>query len=266
VNSIDRLGPAPLDRLCAIAREAGAEVMRHYGSDVECRQKADASPVTAADVAAEGIIVSALQAWQAAIAIVSEESALPELSERRTWERYWLVDPLDGTKEFLAGNGEFTVNIALVEGDRPVLGVVLAPAFDLVYCAGCGLGAWRQAGRARPRPISSRAWQQGDPARIVESRSHPSRELEDYLTSIRVVERIRLGSSLKFCRVAEGSADLYPRFGPTMAWDVAAGDCVYRHSAPAGERLSPIAYDVVSLRVPGFVLGRESVAPAAIGA
>ncbi len=257
MTGVDRV--SPLDRLCAIAREAGREILRHYGTASASWRKADSSPVSTADLAAERLIVGALTAWDAAIPIVSEESAAPEASLRRSWERYWLVDPLDGTKEFLARNGEFTVNIALVEGGRPVLGVVLAPALDVVYCAGRGCGAWRQSGSARPERISSRVWQDGEPARVVESRSHPSPALEAYLASIRVHERVRLGSSLKFCRVAEGSADLYPRFGPMMEWDVAAGDCVFRYSAPAGERRSPLAYSSPDLRVPGFVLGGEGV-------
>jgi 3'(2'), 5'-bisphosphate nucleotidase len=252
--------PAALERLCSIARDAGREILRHSPLGVARRQKTDDSPVTAADIAAQRSIVLALTAWDAAVPIVAEEADAPSLAVRSGWERWWLVDPLDGTKEFLANNGEFTVNIALIAGGRPVLGVVLAPAMDLMYCAGRRLGAWRQSGCARPERITSCTWRRGQPARIVESRSHPSAALEAYLASIRVVERIRLGSSLKFCRVAEGSADLYPRFGRTMEWDVAAGDCIYRSSAPAGERFSPIRYNTVDLAVPGFVLGAEDVA------
>jgi 3'(2'), 5'-bisphosphate nucleotidase len=256
-----------LERLCAIARDAGGEILRHSPVGVEWRQKTDDSPVTAADIAAQRSIVEALTGWDATIPIVAEEADAPAAAVRSGWDRWWLVDPLDGTKEFLANNGEFTVNIALITGGRPVLGVVLAPAFDLMYCAGRGLGAWRQSGCARPERITSHTWRDGDPARIVESRSHSSAALEAYLRSLRVVERIRLGSSLKFCRVAEGSADLYPRFGRMMEWDVAAGDCIYRNSANAGERFSPICYNTVDLAVPGFVLGHEDVGvPTPLGA
>jgi 3'(2'), 5'-bisphosphate nucleotidase len=257
VTSID---DAALQRLCGVARMAGREIMRHYGTTAAWRQKADASPVSIADVAAQRVIVEALTAWDPTIPIVAEESTLPPATLRATWRRYWLVDPLDGTKEFLARNGEFTVNIALIDEGAPVLGVVLAPAFDLTYCAGRGLGAWRQRGVSLPERISSGRWRAGQPARVVESRSHPSPELEAFLASIPVTERVRLGSSLKFCRVAEGSADLYPRFGPMMEWDVAAGDCVYRNSAAVGERPSPLRYNSTDLRVPGFVVGSDATA------
>jgi 3'(2'), 5'-bisphosphate nucleotidase len=251
-----RVDDAALQRLCDVARTGGGEVMRHYGTTA-CERKADASPVSIADVAAQRAIVEALTAWDPTIPIVAEESTWPPAPQRAGWQRYWLVDPLDGTKEFLAGNGEFTVNIALIDEGAPVLGVVLAPALDLAYFAGRGLGAWRQRGASRPERITSCRWRAGKPARVVESRSHPSPELEAFLASLPVVERIRLGSSLKFCRVAEGSADLYPRFGPMMEWDVAAGDCVYRNSAAAGEHPSPFRYNSADLRVPGFVLGSD---------
>lgn len=239
---------------------AGREIMRHYGTTPAYRQKTDGSPVSSADLAAEGVIVGALTAWDATIPIVAEESGLPSPPPHATWRHYWLVDPLDGTKEFLARNGEFTVNIALVEEGAPVLGVVLAPALDLTYCAGRGLGAWRRHGTSRAERLSSGRWRPGQPARVVESRSHPSPELETFLASISVVERVRLGSSLKFCRVAEGGADLYPRFGPMMEWDVAAGDCIYRNSADVGERASPLRYNTPDRRVPGFVLGDDATA------
>jgi 3'(2'), 5'-bisphosphate nucleotidase len=142
---------------------------------------------------------------------------------------------------------------------------VLAPAFDLTYCAGRGLGAWRQHAASRPERISSGRWRPGQPARVVESRSHPSSELETFLASIGVIERVRLGSSLKFCRVAEGSADLYPRFGPMMEWDVAAGDCVYRNSTAVGERPSPLRYDTADMRVGGFVLGYDVTVATPVG-
>jgi 3'(2'), 5'-bisphosphate nucleotidase len=260
MRSIDE---AALQRLCEVARMAGREIMRHYGTTAAW-QKADASPVSIADVAAERVIVAALEAWDASIPIVTEESRMPSALLRATWRRYWVVDPLDGTKEFLARNGEFTVNIALIDEGAPVLGVVVAPAFDLTYCAGRGLGAWRQRGASPPERISSVRWQPGQPARVVESRSHPSPELETFLASLGVIERVRLGSSLKFCRVAEGSADLYPRFGPMMEWDVAAGDCIYRNSAAVGERCSPLRYDTTDMRVGGFVLGFDATAPTAV--
>jgi 3'(2'), 5'-bisphosphate nucleotidase len=252
--------PDALQRLCVIAREAGRAILAQAPTGVPCREKADRSPVTAADLAAERAIVDGLRAWDPAIPIVTEESSAPPAQDRASWERWWLVDPLDGTKEFLANNGEFTVNIALMVDGEPVLGVVFAPALDLLYCAGRSVGSWRLAGASAPVRLRSSGWQPDLPARVVESRSHPSAALEAYLRSIRVSERIRLGSSLKFCRVAEGSADLYPRFGRTMEWDVAAGDCVFRHSAASGERQSPIRYNTDDLAVPGFILGNDDTA------
>ena len=250
---------AALDRLSAIAREAGRVILATQ-SGAPCREKADRSPVTAADLAAERAIVGELRAWDPAIPIVTEESSASPVGDRAGWQRWWLVDPLDGTKEF-ANNGEFTVNIALMVDGDPVLGVVFAPALDLLYCAGRGLGSWRVAGADRPTRIQSGVWQPAQPARMVESRSYPSAALEAYLQSIRVGERIRLGSSLKSCRVADGTADLYPRFGRTMEWDVAAGDCILRNSAASAERRSPIRYNTGDLAAPGSFSGTKTWRP-----
>jgi len=255
-----QISPGALNRLSRIARWAGAGILR-VSAAANVDRKADSSPLTTADLISQAIILDQLQAWDPAIPIVSEESEPATAAARAEWGCWWLVDPLDGTKEFLAGNGEFTVNIALMAAGVPVLGVVHAPVLDLTYMGGRGLGAWRQAGGRPAARVYSQVWQAGRPARIVESRSHPSPELEAYLGTIEVVERTSVGSSLKFCRVAEGAADLYPRFGPMMEWDVAAGDCIYRNSAVSGERWSPLVYNTPDLRVPGFVLGRED-APA----
>lgn len=259
------VAPAPeaLDRLSGIARSAGTAIMQTYSTAMQVVCKPDDSPVTAADLAAHDVITQALERWDPAIPIVSEEAAIPDASTRAGWRRWWLVDPLDGTKEFLARNGEFTVNIALIEDGCPVLGVVYAPALDLLYGAARGLGSWRTEVDRKPVRIYSTCWRAGEAARIVESRSHPSAALESYLQGLRVVERVQVGSSLKFCRVAEGAADLYPRLGQLMEWDAAAGDCLYRYSAPSGERLSPLRYNTPTLRVPGFVLGAEANDPAA---
>lgn len=249
---------AALERLDAIARTAGVAILEYYGQDgAPVEHKADRSPLTAADKAAHEIIVNALRAWTPAIPVVSEEGEVPPFAERRTWERFWLVDPLDGTKEFLQRNGEFTVNIALIEGDRPVLGVVYAPALNLCYTAGLGLGAWKRPGPP-PCPakrITSAPVAPGTPLVVAESRSHPSAELEAFLKTVPVARRVQAGSSLKFCWVAEGAADLYPRFGPTMEWDTAAGDCVFRNSGRDAPRRSPLAYNTAALRHDNFVIG-----------
>jgi len=250
------LMPHALDRLVEVACSAGQEILRFYRQPRKVHLKSDGSPLTAADRAAHRSILRDLEAWTPDIPVISEEGAVPSYDERQGWSRFWLVDPLDGTKEFIAENGEFTVNIALIEGGRPALGVVVAPALDTVYFAARGAGAWRReregcTTRLRgARPASNLT-------RIVESRSHPSPELEAFVATLGPVERIKVGSSLKFCRVAEGAADLYPRFGRTMEWDVAAGDCVYRYAAEAGcERPSPLTYNQPGLSAPGFVIGQ----------
>jgi 3'(2'), 5'-bisphosphate nucleotidase len=244
-----------LRRLEQIARAAGAAIMRFYAEHVDVQYKADHSPLTAADRAAHRLIVDALQEWDSSVPVVSEEGEIPGYEVRRCWPRFWLVDPLDGTKEFLQRNGEFTVNIALIEDGAPILAVVYAPALDLLYSAGTGLGAWKVAAAAAPERIHSRVWMSGTPAVVAESRSHPSAELEDYLRKLPVVQRVQAGSSLKFCWVAEGKADLYPRFGRTMEWDSAAGDCIYRNSGQDGQRTSPLRYNTPKLENPHFVIG-----------
>jgi 3'(2'), 5'-bisphosphate nucleotidase len=251
---ISLVSPATLDRLAEIAVEAGSAAMQYYRQSDGVELKGDGSPVTRADRAAHNVIVPALKRLADNIPVISEEGDTPAYAERRNWPRFWLVDPLDGTKEFISANGEFTVNIALIEDGRPVLGVVSAPALDMLYLAGYGLGAWKRIGR-EPRQQLTPGLKPRAVTRVVESRSHPSPELETFLAGLGPVERIPLGSSLKFCKVAEGEADLYPRFGRTMEWDVAAGDCVFRNSGPTGEqRESPLCYNQPTLSSPGFIL------------
>jgi len=244
-----------LERLCAVAREAGAAAMRHYAEQGVVELKADRSPLTAADRASHAVISDALATWDPRVPMVSEEGEIAPYETRRTWSRFWLVDPLDGTKEFLQRNGEFTVNIALVEVGAPVLGVVYAPALDVLYAAGAGLGAWKHARDAAARRLFGPSGADGRGLVVVESRSHPSPALEEYLKTVRVARRVQVGSSLKFGLVAEGSADLYPRLGPTMEWDVAAGDCVWRDAARTGRRASPLTYNKPDLRNSDFVIG-----------
>ena len=201
------------------------------------------------------MIAAALAQWTPAIPVISEEGGIADYAERRAWRQFWLVDPLDGTKEFISRNGEFTVNIALVDDGAPVLGVVFAPALELAYVAGRDLGAWRREGGGTAVRIASAPPAPGAGLAVVESRSHPSPALEAFLRTVPVRRRIPMGSSLKFCLVADGSADVYPRFGRTMEWDVAAGDCVFRQSGAAGERPSPLRYNKPDLSNGDFVLG-----------
>jgi 3'(2'), 5'-bisphosphate nucleotidase len=241
----------------ALAREAGRATMAYYdgAADAAVREKADRSPVTLADEAAHAILADGLRRIDPATPVVSEEAAAADFEARRGWRRFWLVDPLDGTKEFIKRRAEFTVNVALVEDGEPVFGVVLAPALDLLYWAVKGGGAWREENGGTPERIYSTEPAPGSPLTVVESLSHPSAELEEYLKTIPVAHRVKAGSSLKFCWVAEGKADVYPRLGPTMEWDVAAGDCVFRQSGRNGERPSPLRYNKPDLRNSSFVIG-----------
>jgi 3'(2'), 5'-bisphosphate nucleotidase len=251
-------GDPMLEALISLVRAAGDETLRFFRQACAVEWK-DAGPVTEADRASHAVIVAALSALAPAVPIVSEEGDLPSAQARACWERFWLVDPLDGTKEFISGSGEYTVNIALIEHGIPVIGVVYAPALDLLYAAARGRGAWRQQGTARAQRIFSGNWRPGTPARIVESKSHPSAALDAFLGSLQVADRVLKGSSLKFCAVAEGAADLYPRFGPMMEWDAAAGDCVYRYSTAGQPRVSPLRYNTADLRIPGFVIGSDDL-------
>ncbi len=243
--------------VASLARKAGRATMTHYDAPAEAgvREKSDQSPVTLADEEAHGILLEGLQGLDSSIPVISEESQAASFDARRTWRRFWLVDPLDGTKEFIKRRAEFTVNVALIEDGEPVFGVVLAPALDLLYWAVKGGGAWREEKSGPAERIYSSPPAPGTPLTVVESLSHPSPELEEYLKTIPVGRRVKAGSSLKFCWVAEGRADVYPRLGPTMEWDVAAGDCVYRQSGRDGERPSPLTYNKPDLRNTSFVIG-----------
>lgn len=213
-----------LDKICQLARVAGAAIMQVYDGKLplDAVNKSDDSPVTAADIAAHGIIVKGLQELTPDIPVLSEEDP-QDWATRQNWQRYWLVDPLDGTKEFLKRNGEFTVNIALIEKGHAVLGVVYAPVLNVLYSAAEGK-AWKEENGVR-LPIQT---QDTRPPLVVVSRSHADgdEELQEYLQLLGEHQTTSVGSSLKFCLVADGQAQLYPRFGPTNIWDTAAGHAV----------------------------------------
>jgi 3'(2'), 5'-bisphosphate nucleotidase len=212
-----------------IAVEAGRSVMSIYEKDFKVQLKSDHSPLTEADLASHSFIVNALIKLTQSIPILSEESGDIPWTERQSWEHYWLIDPLDGTKEFIKRNGEFTVNIALVSNGIPIFGVVYAPVKEILYFGGIGangenLGAWKQVGnKNEPISVSSQAHK---PVRVVGSRSHQSDDIQVYLSQFDDYELIPMGSSLKICLVAEGQADLYPRLGPTSEWDTAAAHAI----------------------------------------
>jgi 3'(2'), 5'-bisphosphate nucleotidase len=215
-----------LDNVLRIARAAGDAIMEIYErEDFSVETKADHSPLTAADRAAHELICAELARLTPTTPVWSEESAAIPFEERSQWTEFWLVDPLDGTKEFIKRNGEFTVNIALIRDHIPVLGVVRAPARDVDYYASRTAGAWRRGGNQAPEPIAVKR-PAARPARVVGSRSHRGASLEHFLDCVGPHELVPMGSSLKLCLVASGEADVYPRLGPTSEWDTAAAQAV----------------------------------------
>jgi 3'(2'), 5'-bisphosphate nucleotidase len=254
-SSIDTLSLAGLRAACVdIAQRAGAAIMAIYAQDFAVESKADDSPLTAADLAAHRIICESLAALAPGIPVLSEESAEIDWEIRRGWSRYWLVDPLDGTREFVKKNGEFTVNIALIENHAPVLGMVYAPALDYLVHAQRGVGAFLRDG-TDDVALHTRC-PATPPLQVAASRSHLDARTLAVLERIGEHERIGLGSSLKFCRIAEGRVDVYPRFGPTSEWDTAAGQCVLECAGGVVLRLDGMALDCnrkASLLNPDFI-------------
>ena len=249
---------ALLDALAALARQAGDVVMAVYATDFTVRGKGDASPVTEADERAEAVILAGLARLAPGIPVVAEESVAAGRTPDVSGGRFWLVDPLDGTREFIHRNGEFTVNIALIDQGRPVAGVVLAPAVGgpsgRLFAGAVGHGAWVEDAQGR-RPIQCRA-APADGLTVVASRSHgDAAALDAFLAGRRVAQLTNAGSSLKLCLLAEGAADLYPRHGRTMEWDIAAGHAVL---AAAGGQVwlidgsAPLAYGKPGFENPHF--------------
>lgn len=257
-----------LSELIALCRTAGAAVMEIYRSQsLDVQRKADASPVTRADMASHRILLEGLQAL-ADLPVLSEEAEVPPWEQRRQWCEYWLVDPLDGTREFIKGNGEFTINVALVRDGRPVLGVVYAPDKELWFWGGVGLGAFRQSGSdvaeaIHCAPPPKEVW------RVLGSRSFQSPQLTEFLARLPAYELLSVGSSLKLCLVASGEADLYPRFGPISEWDTAAAQAVVE--AAGGQVLNwhtlrPLTYNTKdSLLNPPFIVCAAMAEPWLLG-
>lgn len=259
------IDPAPLlEPVLEMTLRAGATIMEVVRAGFEVEEKADSSPVTVADRRAEAILVAALQECAPGIAIVAEEQAaageIPQVGDAP----YFLVDPLDGTKEFVRGGKSFTVNVALIENRSPVFGVVYAPATDrLFYGHGAGtahvIDGFAAAGQRRPMAV-----RKADPDHltIVASRSHRNPETEAYLAHYPDAETVSIGSSLKFCLLAAGEADLYPRLGPTMEWDTAAGHAVVAAAGGSVRTLdgADMRYGKPGLENPSFVVrGRDTV-------
>lgn len=255
----------------AAAKEAGDAILNVYDTAFTVEQKDDQSPLTAADKRSHEVITGALGSIPGrSIPVLSEEGKDVPYERRKGWRIFWLVDPLDGTKEFIRRNGEFTVNIALIEHERPVLGVIYVPVSGICYFAATGLGAHklkinRTGGELQDLPWllkkSQRLPESCDrPFSVVASRSHLSKETEDYLQRAReehgVMQILSAGSSLKFCLVAEGGADVYPRFGPTMEWDTAAGQIIVEEAGGNVLRMDtgePLQYNKQDMLNPWFL-------------
>ncbi len=201
-----------IEPVVEMAIESGDAILEVYATDFDVQEKDDSSPLTQADMASNRQIEQGLRALTPNIPVLSEESALPAFAERSQWETYWLVDPLDGTKEFVNRNGEFTVNIALIEKNRPVFGVVHVPVHNKTYFGCAGYGAELRDAGAESRKIRV-AEKSAEPVRVVGSRSHGGSSLDEFLENLGEYEMHPMGSSLKFCLVAEGAADIYPRLG-----------------------------------------------------
>lgn len=236
-----------------IADAASEKVLSIYSSNFKVDYKADNSPITAADTASHRIIVEGLRHLSHDIPVLSEEGADIPWSERKHWHRFWLIDPIDGTKDFTQRTGEFTVNIALIEHGEPILGVVTAPALKEAYWGLKGEGAYKRDRTGRVRRISVVV--PAEAKRIVASKNHLNDETKAFIDNIGPHELVQAGSSLKFCRIAEGHADIYPRLGPTCEWDTAAAHAVLAAAGGKVQTLDgqPLTYGKEDVLNPYFV-------------
>jgi len=251
--------PSLLPGLKQLALDAGSRILEVYNRHFDVTHKDDRSPLTEADLAAHHTIVDGLGNITPQWPILSEESARIAFSERSKWQRYWLVDPLDGTREFIKRNGEFTVNIALIDRHRPVMGVIYVPVTGVFYYAAQGSGAYKQEHNGEPHSIRTRPYQ-GGKVMVAGSRSHRGDSLDAFLERIGNYEIISMGSSLKSCLVAEGRTDIYPRFGPTSEWDTAAAQSIVEEAGGAVTDLSmqPLLYNTKeSLLNPFFLVAGD---------
>ncbi len=245
--------------ILALARQAGVKILEFYDEPIQVHAKSDQSPLTLADLAAHRVIVNGLENISPDIPVISEEGGIPAYEVRKEWSKFWLVDPLDGTKEFINKNGEFTVNIALIEAGKPVFGVVYVPVSGVCYYGAKGEGSFKSYQEGNEQRIFSDKPDLSKPVTIVSSRSHGNDRMDELLRmeGIEPGRKLIAGSSLKFCLVAEGIADIYPRFGPTMEWDTAAGDAVFRYSGRKSDRSSALKYNKESLLNGEFMVGRD---------
>ena len=256
--------PKILNPAIELAKQAGQAILEIYQqAEVETTYKDDKSPLTAADLASHNVLVAGLSQLTPDIPILSEESKAIAVEERQNWQRFWLLDPLDGTKEFIKRNGEFTVNIALIESGIPTLGIVHAPVLDTTYWGITGQGAFKQVANNEPNAIGVELHKTGD-LKLVASRSHANAETVDFIEKLKAdfsVDTLSIGSSLKLCLVAEGKAHIYPRFGPTMEWDTAAAQCVVEQAKGTVSTLQgePLSYNKDNLLNPYFVVNGGNI-------
>lgn len=252
-----------LSRIVSLATEAGEAIMSYYRQgETQTWTKKDDSPLTAADLASHEVIVKGLSELTPDVPVLSEESTEITWSQRQQWATYWLVDPLDGTKEFIKQNGEFTVNIALIENNQPTLAVVYAPALNKMYYASTDTGSFLSDNGQAPQRLSLVEHNPKLPVKVVGSRSHPSPEMTDFVTQFEQVEIVPTGSSLKFCLVAQGLADIYPRLGPTMEWDTGAGQCIAQCAGATVSQFNgaPLDYNnKESLLNPLFIVANPNI-------
>lgn len=253
-----------LSHVITIAMDAGKAIMKVYDEPANTvSYKSDQSPLTEADLASHNIIINGLKQLDTNWPILSEESTDIPVQQRADWQRFWLVDPLDGTKEFLKRNGEFTVNIALIDQGEPVLGIVYAPALDVCYSGARGLGAFVKHGAMPTQRIKVRKRDADEAIKVVASRSHSDLRTTALLDQLGEYECISMGSSLKLCLVAEGVAHLYPRLGPTMEWDTAAAHAVVNEAGGlvCDQTGHELKYNKPDLHNPEFfVLGKTDTA------
>ena len=244
--------------ICNVSIEAGKEILNFYNNEIEVTHKEDLSPLTKADLASNKIILESLTKLNSNIPILSEES-LVDWSIRKNWKKYWLVDPLDGTKEFIKKNGEFTVNIALIEDNNPILGVVYVPAKSLLYLAEKNKGSFKTNTKNKLENFEGiqkiLVSSQANRERVIGSRSHSNSTFDNWVKEkFPNADIVQAGSSLKFCLIAEGEADIYPRFGPTSEWDIAAGHMIVNE---AGGKIRTFQNDSIKYNTKENIINPE---------
>ena len=247
--------PDLVNDILKISKQAGEKILEIYDTDFSVTNKDDNSPLTSADIAAHKTICAGLKSLNPEIPILSEESSRLDYAERKKWHQYWLVDPLDGTREFIKRNGEFSVNIALIEGNKSIMGVIHIPVSGDSYSATINNGSYKYSNNVKTK-INVKQTDNKD-ITIAGSRSHANKKLKIFIDRLDSARVLSIGSSLKFCIVAEGKADIYPRFGPTSEWDTAAAQCIVEEAGGivVDTEFRPLLYNTkVSLLNPSFIV------------